>query len=79
MRILRGPKSSPSNTHPYTGRSPLRTFVFFFDILVPHHAICAYIHQLCGDNSECIFDAVVVGLTVGATTLAAGDEFEACK
>lgn len=34
------------------------------------------LQQLCGANTECIFDAVVAGLTVGAATLAAGDEFQ---
>lgn len=33
--------------------------------------------QLCGDNTECIFDAIFVGLDVGAATLEAGDDFEA--
>ncbi|CAM9959638.1 unnamed protein product [Ectocarpus fasciculatus] len=34
------------------------------------------VEELCGDNTECIFDAIVVGLDVGAATLAAGEEFE---
>lgn len=33
--------------------------------------------QLCGENTECIFDAIVAGLDVGASTLAAGEEFDA--
>ncbi|CBJ30862.1 conserved unknown protein [Ectocarpus siliculosus] len=34
------------------------------------------VEELCRDNTECIFDAIVVGLDVGAATLEAGDEFE---
>ncbi|CAM9558287.1 unnamed protein product [Ectocarpus sp. 12 AP-2014] len=34
------------------------------------------VEELCGDNTECIFDAIVVGLDVGAATLEAGQEFE---
>ncbi|CAM9751286.1 unnamed protein product, partial [Ectocarpus sp. 6 AP-2014] len=34
------------------------------------------VEELCGDNTECIFDAIVVGLDVGAATLEAGEEFE---
>lgn len=33
--------------------------------------------QLCGENTECIFDSIVVGLDEGAATLAAIQEFEA--
>ncbi|CAN0345248.1 unnamed protein product, partial [Ectocarpus sp. 8 AP-2014] len=39
-------------------------------------AIPTDVEELCGDNTECIFDAIVVGLDVGAATLEAGQEFE---
>lgn len=37
--------------------------------------VCNY--QLCGDNTECTFDAIVASMAVGAATLEAGEEFEA--
>ncbi|CAM9518158.1 unnamed protein product [Ectocarpus sp. 4 AP-2014] len=41
------------------------------------HVIPTDVGELCGDNPECIVDAIVVGLDVGAATLEADQEFEA--
>lgn len=40
------------------------------------HLFPVHVCQLCGDNAECTFDAIVVGTDVAEATLQTAEEFQ---